>query len=65
MIITNALVACCEVVNVMASTRGLRGPVYLMILREPIPTRENIYKVIPYGLGTTQFTNANNSYALY
>jgi hypothetical protein len=52
MIITNALVACCEVVIDRKSTSGPRGLVYLMISWEPIPTKENIYKVTPYGLGT-------------
>jgi len=54
MIITNALVACCEVVIVRSSTSGPRGTIYLMISWEPIPTRENIYKVISYGLGRAQ-----------
>jgi hypothetical protein len=42
MIITNALVACCEVVIVRLSTNGPRGLVYLMISWEPITTKENI-----------------------
>jgi hypothetical protein len=52
MIITNALVACCEVVIDIKSTSGMRGPIHSMILWEPIPMKENIYKVTPYGLGT-------------
>jgi hypothetical protein len=41
-IITNALVECCEVVIVRLSTNGTRGPVYFMISWEPITTKENI-----------------------
>lgn len=57
MIITNALVACCEVMIDRKSTNGPSEPVYLMISWEPIPTKENVYKVTPYGLGTNSITN--------
>jgi hypothetical protein len=39
---TNALIACCEVVIVKLSINGLRGMVYLMISWEPITMKENI-----------------------
>jgi hypothetical protein len=41
-IITNAFVACCEVVIVKKSTSGPRGLIYLMISWEPIIMKENI-----------------------
>jgi hypothetical protein len=52
MIITNVLVACCEVLNERKSTSGSRGSVHFMISWKPIPMKENIYKVMSYGLET-------------
>jgi hypothetical protein len=56
--VTNSFGACCEVVIDKKSTSGPRGLVYLMISWDPIPTKENIFKVTPYGLGTNSINQA-------
>ena len=51
MIITNALMAWCEVELNRKSTHGPGGPIHSVISWEPITMKDKFIQVTPYGLG--------------